>query len=130
MSTKVAELRMQSDEITDAGRLQLQTVALAQNLNRFTNIRAVAAKQPESIVEDLEKRGDLTLLCTLVLTFISTGTAKALIDALRAMFSASRDSSLKAILRINNQDIEITADRINKGQVDDLIRLIDREVSA
>lgn len=130
ISEKKAILRLESKNDGESLRLRQQTVALQESLNRFSEIRAASTSEVIPTQDNVEKKGELMLLYTLALTFISTGTAKALIDGLRATFSATRDSSLKATLQINGREIEITAEHLTERQVDKLMRLIDQEIKS
>lgn len=110
--------------------LRMLTSNFQRSLNTSSSVRAssVSGSSLPPMGED-EKRGDLVMLYTLALAFVRTGAAKVLIDALRAAFSSFHSTNLRAVLKLNNTEIEITADNLSAGQLQDLIDRINRAMA-
>lgn len=110
--------------------LRMLTSNFQKSLNMSSSIRASSMSGPSRPPTDEgEKKGDLVMLYTLALAFVQTGAAKVLIDALRAAFSSFHNTNLRAVLKLNNTQIEITADNLSAGQLQDLIDRINRAMA-
>ena|ERR1700728_1441047 len=123
----MAYLTLNGDSSNESVHLRTAVANLQRNLNMTSSVRAGSVTVPSSNSETEEKKGDLVALCTLGLAFIHAGAAKALVDALRATFSAFHNTQLKATLRVRNTQIEITSESLSAEQLQTLIEKINKE---
>ncbi|MGF1608878.1 MAG: hypothetical protein ACFCUQ_05750 [Kiloniellales bacterium] len=112
-----ARLSLVSHQL-DAADLQELTHELCILLNQETEI---AAAFPEGPLEP-GARGDGITLATLVLTFLSSGTAVALLQVAKAYFERDRTLVLK-LKRADGQEFVIEQSNIRTGEVDNTLRL-------
>jgi hypothetical protein len=68
----------------------------------------------------VEYRSDLGSQFSLAITFIGSGAAVALINAMRATFDSARGASFKFTLNLNGRQIDVDAEHLKSGDVDNL----------
>jgi len=111
------DLALSSSRLPDR-RLQDMTRDICEQLNHEQDM---AAEIPTAPGESGSK-GDMAILGTLALTFMSSGAAVALFEVAKAYFE--RDKSL--VLKMKNeqgQEFEVTADNLSAGQIDETLKM-------
>jgi len=110
-------LTIESERLGPIG-LQALTLDLVSSINRNTDARA---EMPESEARAGE-RGDPVTLGTIVLSFISSGTAVALFQVLKSYFE--RDESLEmSFERPGGHRLTIRAENMSAERIDESIAL-------
>jgi hypothetical protein len=77
---------------------------------------------------DWERRGDTISLYTLGMTFLTSGAAVAVVNALRATFAAAHSGSIKFKVILPDRTIEISGDHLNGDRAEKLIQVLRREL--
>jgi hypothetical protein len=102
-------LRMEQDDPDLLGR---QVLSLRRNL-QASGIRVTPCREVQERSDDLETRSDPAMLYTLALTFMTSGAAVALVNALRATFEAVHNAKLTAKITIGNRSLEVSGEHLS-----------------
>jgi hypothetical protein len=115
---------------TDPAQLRRHMMLLQRNIEA-ANIKASRVLDTEVKRDpDYETRSDAAMLYTLALTFVTSGGAVALINALRATFSTIHSGKITATFVSSGRTLEISADHLTDNRVHELIETIRRETEA
>jgi hypothetical protein len=103
---------------------------LRRNLS-FAGIRVSKHLEdaPRALVE-LESRSDPISLYTLGLTFITSGAAVALINAVRATFVAAHNSKLRVKIVLQGKAIELSGDSLTDSRAQQLLETLQKELQS
>jgi hypothetical protein len=113
-----------SDPARDKQSIEL----LKRNLScagiRFAPYQASDA----SVHVGLESRSDAGCLYTLVLTFVTSGAAVALINAVRTTLAAMHSSQINFRIANGNKTIEISGDHLSSSRSGQLLDMLKEEL--
>lgn len=119
METKA---KIRCDELTDDELLDLST-ELSQMINDETDVTAT----PEETEATPGARGDGVAIGSLVLSFLSSGTAGSLVGVLKTFFER-RPSLVIEVESGDGRRMKIEAGSLRAGQVDQTISMVERFV--
>jgi hypothetical protein len=112
----------------DSAQLRRLLMSLQNNLSQSGITSKSAAQLPVTPDPSVEYRSDVGSLYSLALTFIGSGAAVALINAIRATFDSARGATFKFALTMNGRQIDIDAAHLRSGEVDKLTELLHEEL--
>ena len=92
--------------------LRKRVESLRKNLE-VAGVRVTAHRGHEPAQNnEFEHKSDAVTLYTLALTFLTSGAAVAVVNALRATFEAAHSANLKATLTVGNRSMEISGEHL------------------
>jgi hypothetical protein len=116
-------LRIDHDDPIFLGK---RVISLRKNLEssgvRVTAHRGEEVLQPDS---GFEAKSDPATLYTLAITFLTSGAAVAVVNALRATFEAAHSANLKATVTIGSQSLELSGEHLSGQEAQKLEETLD-----
>jgi hypothetical protein len=122
-----ALLTLQHEDGDLAGSRE-QIVLLRRNLS-LAGIQVSSHREStENSSADTELRSDPISLCTLGVTFLTSGAAVALINALRATFQATRSAKIHVKVVLPAKTIDISGDQLSDAMSGQLLQMLQQEL--
>jgi len=117
-ATNVGLISLGTDH-KDPALLGRQVSSLRKNLES-SGVRVTAHRGDEEQHRDFEVKSDPATLYTLAITFLTSGAAVALVNALRATFDSAHSAGLKAKVTIGTRSLEVSGEHLSGPQAEKL----------
>ncbi len=122
-----ALVTLQNDD-TDPDRVSRQLALLRKNLTSAGIQVSKYVEQAATSSPDQETKCDLASLYTLGVTFLTSGAAVALINALRATYLASRNGKIHVKVVLPTKTIDISGDQLSDARSGQLLTMLQQEL--